>query len=259
MNKVQLRHSLCALLLLPFAAACSGAEEPAPGGEKVAVPSDEVFEFAPEGAEVASEKAVQEDGLEAKGSVTRKFGSTFNMPVTISPGQTVSYSTSGGSVDVDPVLVLFHRHDNSTEFSAYPYTQRVGIQTLALNDDTNVRHAAISYTNNTGTTLNARLMVFAWADRTGQVQLSGVGLVDVLAGSTVQSGTAGMAWTSGSTTAVGTADPWLFMFDYVPGQGNGVWNDDSNGTRESTITNATGALMWYVAHGFNSGTTTINF
>jgi hypothetical protein len=248
-----------AVVLLAFSAACSSAEEPAPG-EKVIVPSEDVFEFAPDGAEVAVDKAVQEHGLEAKGSESRPFGTTFVQPVTIAPNQNVSYSTSGGSVGVDPVLVLFHRHDNSTEFSAFPYTQRVGIQTLAINDDTNGLHSSISYTNNTNITLNAYVMVFAWAGAIGQVELSGVGLVNASAGSVKTSGTAGVASTSGSTAfGGGTPDPWLFIFDATPGQGNGAWNDDSNGTRESTITGASSSFMWYVAHGFNSGTTTINF
>lgn len=254
MTKVQLRHSFGAVLLVALSAACSGAEEQGPSGEKVAIPSDEVFEFAPEGAEVAVDKAVQEEGLEAKGSASRAYGSTYTQAVTIAPGQTVSYSTSGGSVGVDPVLVLFHRHDNSAVFSQSPYTERPGIQTLALNDDSVGLHSAISYTNNTNVTLNARLMVFAYGNSTGQVQLSGVGLVSVAAGSVIAAGTAGTASTSGSN-----GDPWLFMFDWVPGQGNGAWNDDSNGGRESTITGATSTTMWYVAHGFNSGTTTINF
>jgi hypothetical protein len=248
------------MFLLAFAAGCSDAGESGPSDAKVAIPSDEVFEFAPEGAEVTGEKAIQEEGLAAKGSAARKYGSTHVQPVTIAPGQTVSYSTSGGTLNVDPVLVLFHRHDNSTTFGGWPYTDRVGIQTLAINDDTNGYHSAISYTNNTGITLNAHLMVFAWADSTGDVELSGVGLVPVAAGSIKTNGNAGVASTSGSVGPSGwTPDPWLFMFDATPGEGNGAWNDDSNGTRESTITGATSATMWYVAHGFHSGTTTINF
>jgi hypothetical protein len=216
------------------------------------------FEFAPDGEEVSTEKAIQEDDLVAKGSVSRPYGSTFVTPITIGVNQSVAFSTSGGSVGADPVLVLFRRHDNSTTFSAFPYTQRVGIQTLAINDDTVGLHSSISYTNTSGVAENAFLMAFAFGASTGQVVLSGgFGLVNIAAGSVRTSGTAGQASTSGSG-----GDPWLFTFDLSPGLGNGVWNDDVTSNpvnRESLITGATSLTMWYVAHGFNSGTTTINF
>lgn len=256
MTKLHVRHSIAALFVLGFAAAgCSVGSDPAPTGEKVVLPSEEVFEFAPEGAEINMEKTPQEDALEAKGAYSRTFGPTYTQAVTIAPGQTVSYSTSGGTAGVDPVLVLFRRHDNLAAFPV-SYTERVGIQTLAINDDTNGWHSAISYTNNTGQTENARLMVFAWSNNTGQVNLSGVGLVDVRAGSVLTAGNAGEAWTSGST---GSGDPWLFTFDTSYG-GNGVWNDDiGGGVYESKITGATSLTMWYVAHGWGAGgTTTIN-
>jgi hypothetical protein len=247
------------MLLLTLAAGCASAVESddLTGGKEV-IPSEEVFEFAPDGEEVSTEKAPQEDDLVAKGSASRPYGQTFVTPITIGVNQTVAYSTSGGSVGADPVLVLFRRHDNSTTFSAFPYTERVGIQTLAINDDTVGVHSSISYTNTNGFTENAFLMAFAWAGSTGQVVLSGgFGLVNIAAGSIRTSGTAGQAWTSGSN-----GDPWLFTFDLIPGQGNGVWNDDVTSNpinRESLITGATSTTMWYVAHGFNSGTTTINF
>lgn len=256
MTKSHVRHSVAASLVLAFAASgCAVGSDEAPTGEKVVLPSEEVFEFAPEGVEIEVEKEVQESPLEAKGAFSRVFGSTYNTAVTLAPGQSVSYSTSGGSVGVDPVLVLFRRHDNVASFGA-PYTERVGIQTLAINDDTNGVHSAISYTNNTGATVNARLMVFAWANSTGQVTVSGIGLVDVLAGSVRTTGTAGKAWTTGST---GSLDPWLLMFNNGPGF-DGVWNDDTTvANRESTIEGATTITMWYVAHGWGAGgTTTIN-
>jgi hypothetical protein len=249
------RHSIGALFVLSLAASgCAVGSDAAPTGEKVVLPSEEVFEFAPEGVEINVEKAEQEDPLEAKGAFSRTFGPTYTQAVTIANGQTVSFSTSGGTVGVDPVLVLFRRHDNLAAFPVN-YTERVGIQTLAINDDSVGIHSSITYTNTTGVTENARLMVFAWNNSTGQVNLSGVGTVDVRAGSVRTSGTAGQAWTTGST---GSGDPWLFTFDLGFG-GNGVWNDDSNGTFESTITGATSLTMWYVAHGWGAGgTTTIN-
>jgi len=246
------------MLLLALAAGCASAVDSEMTGGKEVIPSDEVFEFAPEGEEVAVEKEVQDEDLAAKGSANVPYAQTFVTPITIGINQTVSYSTSGGSVGADPVLVLFRRHDNSTTFSAFPYTDRVGIQTLAINDDTVGWHSSISYTNTSGRVENAFLMAFAYGSSTGQVQLSGgFGLVDIVAGSVKIAGTAGQAWTSGSN-----GDPWLFMFDITGGLGNGVWNDDSSSSpinRESLITGATSLTMWYVGHGFNSGTTTINF
>lgn len=264
MTKVQFRHAFGAISLLAFSAACSDAGEPAPVGEKVAIPSDQVFEFSPEGAESADSttpKSVREQALTGKGSVSLPFGNTYTQAVTIAPGQTVSFSTSGATSSVDPVLVLFHRFDNSTNFATYPYTDRVGIQTLAINDDTVGYNSAISYTNNTGTTLNARLMAFAYYNRVGQVVLNGVGTIPIAAGSIKDAGNAGNAWTSGSVSPVANpADPWLFMFDVTPGQGNGVWNDDDPaGGRESIITGSTSNIMWYVAHGWHDGTTTVNY
>lgn len=255
MTKTHVRHSIGVLFVLAFAASgCAVGSDAAPTGEKVVLPSEEVFEFAPEGAEIHVEKEVQEDPLEAKGASSRSFGPTYTQAVTIAHGQSVSFSTSGGSVGVDPVLVLFRRHDNLAAFPV-SFTERPGIQTLAINDDSVGLHSSITYTNTSGRTENARLMVFAWSNSTGQVELSGVGLVDVRAGSVLTSGTAGQAWTTGST---GSGDPWLFLFDTASG-GNGAWNDDSNGTLESTITGATSLTMWYVAHGWGAGgTTTIN-
>jgi hypothetical protein len=247
-------------MLAGAAVGCSGAE-PGPDGQ-ASLPGEEGFDYAPS-AEVASDKDAESAELSAKGSASRVYGPAYTIPVTIANGASVSYSTSGGSDTQDPVLVLFKRHDNSTNFGS-PYTQRPGLLTLAVNDDTNFRDAAISYTNNTGTTLNARLMVFAWADRIGQVTLSGTGLttglVSFSAGSAKTAGNAGVAWTSGSS---GGADPWLFTFDVTPGQGNGAWNDDdpAGSTYESRISGATSLEMWYVAHQYSSstGTTTINF
>ena len=256
MFQLHVRPTFVAVFMLAGSTVACGAE----GGSEdpTSETAEKGFDFAPDATELSAEKDVESAELSAKGSANRKYGPAFTVPVTIAPGQTVTYSTTGGSNAVDPVLVLFRRHDNSTNFGA-PFTQRPGLQTLAINDDTNFRDSFISYKNNSGVTENARLMLFAYGDATGQVTLSGHGLVSFSAGSIRTSGNAGVAWTSGSS---GGADPWLFTFDNVPGQGNGAWNDDSPlGTLESRIDNATSAEMWYVAHQYSSstGTTTINF
>jgi hypothetical protein len=250
--KTHVRHSIAALLFLGYAASgCADADSASPA-EKVADPSHEPFEYAPAGEQIEYVKATQEDELQAKGSYNRPFGNTYVQYLAIAPNQTISYSTSGGSVGVDPVLVLFRRHDNSSSYGA-PFTQQVGLQTLAINDDTNGLHSAISYTNTSGRTENAWIMAFAYGASTGTVDLSGVGSVTLLAGSVRVAGSAGTAWTTGST-----GDPWLFTFDDVPGLGNGNWQDDSNGGLESTIIGNSNLIMWYVANGWGSGTTTIN-
>jgi hypothetical protein len=261
--KVHVRRTFGAVLMLAGAAAgCSGAE-PGPDGQP-GLPGEEDFEFAPH-SEPTSDKQARADELSAKGSSNVSYGPAYTIPVTIAPGQTVTYSTSGGTDTQDPVLVLFRRHDNSTNFGS-PYTQRPGLQTLAINDDISppARDSSIIYQNLSGTTENARLMLFAYGSNVGEVTLAGSGLsaavVSFDAGSTKASGTAGVAWTSGST---GGGDPWLFMFDDIPGQGNGAWNDDdpAGGTYESRIAGATGAYMWYVAHQYSTstGSTTINY
>lgn len=270
MTKTHVRHSLTALLLLGFASGCTvetdesaSAQEPAPVGLKVAQPSQEIFEYAPEGEKFEWAKMPQESALEAKGSYSRVYGGTFVSPVTIANNQTVSYTTSNGSAGVDTVLVLFRRHDNGTGFMEFPYTTQRGLQTLAINDDivpgSNL-YSSITYKNTSGRTENAWVMVFAWANSTGTADLTGFGNVPVAAGSVKISGTAGTAWTSGSVRSDGAAgDPWLFTFDSSPGLGNGNWEDDTTQTnRESTIVGNTSLTMWYVAHGFFNGTTNIN-
>lgn len=263
MTKTHVRHSIAALLVLAFAAsgcameADESAAGEAVGEQKVAVPSQEVFEYAPDGEEIQTVKATQESALEAKGAYSRTYGSTYVLPLTIGIGQSVNYSTSGGSVGVDPVLVLFRRHDNSATFSEFPYTAQRGIRTMAINDDVSPGNlqSSISYTNTSGRVENAWLMVFAWANSTGTVNLSGVGTVTVAAGSVKVAGNAGSAWTTNSG-----GDPWLFTFNTAPGD-DGNWEDDTSSNpvnRESTIVGNTSKEMWYVAHGFNSGTTTIN-
>ena len=250
---------VCALAIA--AAGCSGE---APGGEG-AGSNLEGFEFAAEETDEPAAKPRIEDELFGKGSATVPFGNALTLPVSIASGQTVSWQTSNGSPNVDTVLALFRRHDNV--FGMTGGTTRVGIQTLALNDDSGgTLYSSLSYTNNTGQTENAYLIVFAYNGSTGTADLSGYGQVNVRSGSTRGSGTAGAAFTSASSSPHGVpTNPWLFMFDGTPGQGNGAWNDNDPtapaGTLDSRITDATGAFMWYVAGAYpgSSGTTTINY
>jgi hypothetical protein len=261
MTKLYVRNSIAALMVLGFAASGCSAEVDSPEvEEKVKVPSTQVFEYAPDGEEIQAVKSIPAD-LDAKGSVTLPYGVTHVQPMTITPGQNVSISTSGGSIGVDPVLVLFRRHDNSATFGGSPFTQQVGTTVLAINDDTNGLHSSISYTNNTGGTLNAFLMVFAFDDDIGTVNLSnGQSNVQVVAGGRkMTAGTAGQAATTNTSPAGG--DPWLFTFGEFPGHavGDGFWNDDSPaGGRDSLITGNHAQIQWYVAHAYTgSGTTTI--
>ncbi|HEY3493891.1 MAG TPA: hypothetical protein VGK73_04365 [Polyangiaceae bacterium] len=267
-----MRHSIAALLVLAFAASgCavesgeSAAEEAAAVGVKVAVPSQEIFEYAPAGEEIEYVKQVP--ALTPKGSITLPFAPAHTVALTITPNQTVNFSTNNGSAGVDPVLVLFMRHDNSTVFSQSPYTQQVGTTVLAINDDTNGLHPSISYRNTKGFTLNARLMVFAYNQSTGTATLNGPGgatTVSVTAGGfPLQPGTTGTAFTNNTNQGgVPGGDPWLFTFGTAPGnpQGDGNWQDDkANGVRDSLIQgNPTDKVLWYVVSGFNTGTTTVN-
>jgi hypothetical protein len=264
MTKLHVRNSIAALMVLGFAASGCSAEVDSPEvEEKVVVPSTQVFEYAPEGEEIPVAKSTPV--LDAKGSITLPFGPTHVQAMTITPGQNVSISTSGGSVGVDPVLVLFRRHDNSNVFAASPYTQQVGTTVLAINDDINPfpdRNASISYTNNTGSTLNAWLMVFAYNTSTGTTNLSnGQNNVQVVAGGfQLGAGATGQAATGNTNPTPPSGDPWLFTFGTQPGHavGDGFWQDDKAvGVRDSLITGNHAQTQWYVAHGFSSGTTTI--
>jgi len=266
MTKTHVRHSIAALLVLGFAAAgCAvDTDESAAVGEKVAVPSQEAFDYAPEGEQIEFVK--EKPDLSAKGSITVPYAPAHTEAVTIGPFQTVTFSTSAGSAGVDPVLVLFKRHDNSTAFGTSPFQQQVGTVVLAVNDDFAApdRNSRITYTNPQNNTLNARLMVFAWISSTGTTTLTGptsatVKSVGVVAGGyTLAPSASGQAWTSGTT---GGGDPWLFTFGTSPGnpQGDGNWQDDSpNGGLDSLISGNPNKSLWYVASGWNSGTTTIN-
>lgn len=256
MFKINGMGVVCALVLA--ATGCSGQAT----GEDGSEPNVETFEFAPENEETAPVvKPKPGDRLVGKGAENVPFGQAIIQSFTIAPGQTVSYQTSRINDDfpnVDTVLALFRRHDNVAFLT--PGTARVGIQTLALNDDFSGYYSSLSYTNNSGQTENAHLALFGYGSSVGWVQVSGVGQVEVKAGSTVQQSMAGAAFTNGTSTG---GDPWLYTFDWTPGEGNGVFNDDNpqTGSADSKITDTSSALLWYVASAYKTsvGSTTINF
>ena len=105
-------------------------------------------------------------------------------------------------------------------------------------------------------------MVFAYHSTTGSVTLTDqtgarVAALVTAGGVELSAGTAGTAWTSDTT---GGMDPWLFTFGPPgAGTGDGNWEDDkTSSSRDSEIAGNHAKTMWYVAHGWNSGTTTIN-
>lgn len=236
----------------------SGAEESADAGIKVPQPNTETYEYAPAGVEFEAAKVEPYDGLSPKGSVNLKYGSTYRKEISVPANGVVGCYTAGGSVDVDPVLVLFRRHDN--QFKTTPYTEHAWLQTLAINDDSTGRHAYLSFTNTGGTPLNTYLMAFAYGNATGTVDLHCTGYametIQVTAGSLRTTASSGTASTSGSN-----GDPWLFMFDETPLSYWSDWNDDTTSTnRESTFSYSGGNRpVWFVTSGFNTGTTTVNY
>ena len=250
------------LVCAAFSVGCAvDAEEPGEAvGVELKVPqeSTEQFDYAPEGAEFEAAKAEPDDSLSAKGSASRPYGYTYMKAVSIPNGGQVGCYTAGGSVGVDPVLVLFRRHDNKHQ--TYPYTEQVWVQTLALNDDSNGLHPYLSFTNTSGSTLNAYLMAFAYGSSTGQADLwctgSAMETINVVAGSVHTTASSGSASTSGSN-----GDPWLFMVEDTPLSWWSNWNDDTSSTnRESSFSYSGGSRgVWFVANGYNSGTTTINY
>lgn len=245
------------------AAACGDADQL--GVEAGEGASAEAFEYAPDEMDadaILDAKAEEEADLTGKGSMTLPRGNTFYTPVTITNGRTMQWTTSEGTDGVDTVLVLFRRHDNSTTFVSNPWTDKVGIQTLAINDDYgNGYYSQISYTNTSGRTENAWLMAFAYNDRTGIAKISGTinyGNRYFTAGGLPRSSTAGQAYTTGGD------DPVLFAFDSTAGLGNGAWNDDDplGGTYESRIQGLTNLSMWLVPvalTGRTAGTSTVYY
>jgi hypothetical protein len=264
-------HPIVGILALAFAGAaagCSNASDSASTGDlqqKVAEPVTQVFDYAPEGA-APKAKEVFDDALLAKGSVSLPYASTFSTALTIANGQTVTFETTNGSANVDTVLVLFKRCDNSTSFDPSPYTERPCVTTFQVSDDwdypTHGRYSKIVWTNNLGYTQNAHLMGFAYGSSTGTADVTGYGTQSFVGGTLKLQGNAGTAWTSGSVpVGGGTGDPWLFTFN-PNGGSDGAYNDDTSSSpvnRESTITGATSLQMWYALSGFNTGTTTVNY
>lgn len=257
--------SALGLWCLTLVVGCSGGAEGTEGANgdagdvprKVAQPSTEHFDYAPEGGEFQSAKSVPDDSLSPKGTANRKYGYTYMRPISIPNGGIVGCYTAGSSVGADPVLALIRRTDNL--FQTTPYTEQVSVQTLALNDDSNGRDSYLSFSNNTGGTLNAYLMAFAYGNDTGTTQLwctgSTVENITLAAGSLRTVVMSATAYTSGSG-----GDPWLFLIDEAPFSSGGGWNDDSPSSRESSFPYYGQARMsWLVANGWNSGTTTINY
>lgn len=227
---------------------------------KVVEPRDPAFEYAPADRGPVS-KELSPEALSGKGSTTLTYGATFKRAYTLPPNGFVGCLTTGGTDAVDPVLALYRRRDN--QHTDTPYTEKALGQTLALNDDYEGqgRNAGFQFTNTSGGPLNVYLMAFAYSNRTGQVQLNchGIGLsetVALAAGSHRIQASSGIARTSGSS-----GDPWLFAFDANPLSYHTFWNDDTTATnRESTVDLAgPNRTIWLVAHGYNSGSTTVTF
>jgi hypothetical protein len=251
----------CVVYLALAAAGCSAdaGGEGEDGAWKVAEPPPAQLQHAPV-ADVLGPKQVPDDSFSPKGSATRPFGNTYMTPVSIPGGGQVACYTTGASPSVDPVLVLFRRHDN--QHKTTPYNEQVWVQTLAINDDVvggapNDRNSYFSFTNTSGGTLNAYLMAFAYGSSVGSVGLWCTGApsqnVTLAAGSVLTVGSSGTASTSGSS-----GDPWLFLFD-EPLSYWGNWNDDTNGLESSFSYSGGNRTLWFVAHGWGSGTTTINW
>ena len=263
MTKAYARYSFAAAVALAFAAAgCSNASDGdgnTESGIKVAQPDTQVFDYAPEGT-APQAKQEPDPELIAKGSTSLPYGNTFHAALTITNGQSVSFTTSNGSAGVDPVLVLFMECNNDAFFDS-PYTERPCVRTLVVSDDYDYpahgRHAQANWTNNLGYTVNAHLMGFAYNFSTGTADLTSYGTQSFVGGTLKLQGNAGTAWTSGSN-----GDPWLFTFNLFGGGTDGAYNDDTSTSpvnRESTITGATSLEMWYALSGFNAGTTTVNY
>jgi hypothetical protein len=245
------------------AAACGDADQFDLDATEEASATD--FEYAPDDLDeeaIIDAKAEDEADLTGKGSMTLPRGRTFYTPVTIANNQTVSWYTTDGSTGVDTVLVLFRRHDNSSTFVSSPWTAKIGLQTLAVDDDGGAgRYSSLSYKNTSGRTENAWLMGFAYNSSTGTARINGTinyGIRSFTAGGLPRSSTAGQAYTTGG------GDPVLFAFDRSAGLGNGAWNDDDPiaGGLESRIQGLTNLSMWLVPVAIGSrptGTSTVYY
>lgn len=218
------------------------------------------FDYAPAEEGPEAKPAPQED-LSGKGSVSLKYGQTFRRAYTIPPNGFVGCLTTGATAAIDPVLVLYRRRDNA--HTDTPTTERALGQTLALNDDYPDQglNAGFQFTNTSGGSLKVYLMAFAYGGRTGRIQLNchGIGLseqVDLAAGSTSIVASSGIARTTNSN-----GNPWLFAFDAAPLSYQTFWNNDTTTVnRESTVDLAgPNRTIWLVAHGLNSGNTTVTY
>lgn len=258
------------------ASACSGGAELDSQGidEEKAQAMAEDFEFVPadEGDRpVTSMEAVGKDSaLTGKGASEVTRGFTWYEQISIPNGATVTYETRDGNDTIDPVLVLFMRTApwNSTQWIASPYTDKVGIRTLAQNDDANPpeRNARITWTNREGQAIQAWVMGFAWSNKVGELEVlkdgASIGRKSFASGSVKTSTTAGQVYTTGG------GDPVLFAFstNTDPQQRDlGAWNDDDpQGGTDSRIPGFTNQAMWlvpmvYPSFSRQAGTTTINY
>lgn len=267
------RYVLKSVGLLAGMALMAGCSAEAGGGDDEGIelqgaqPSTEQHDFAPQGAEAPTAKAEVDDSLSPKGSATRKYGATFMQPIVIPPNGVVGCYTANGSAGVDPVLALIRRHDN--QHKTTPTTEKVWVQTLAIDDDSAGNlHSYLSFNNTSGGTLNAYLMGFAYGNSTGTADLwcTGSNTINITlgAGSAKVYASSGTASTSGSTLdpfiAHVTPNPWLFMIDQTPLSYNSDWNDDASPSVESSF-NYVGPnrIVWFVANGSTTGNTTINY
>jgi hypothetical protein len=262
-----IRYSIASSLLLAFAATgCAGADESGQFAEKGVEGADQIpgaFDYAPDSD--FAEKSVDSPELSGKGTINLTLGATYYTPVTIPAFGTVSYQTSN-RVGVDPVLALFVRTNPwGGSFGGSPFTVKGQANTLAFNDDLapGNRESFISYTNPTGAPINAYLIAFSYdnviATGSGSVTISGIGTVQITAGSARINSNQGWIGTSAST-----GDPWLVAIDPDVGGGDTVWNDDTAagpaGNRESLIPGFTNQLEWVVGHAYSgAGTTTVTY
>jgi hypothetical protein len=187
--------------------------------------------------------------------------------ISIPPNGVVGCYTANASSGADPVLALIRRHDN--QHKTTPTSEKVWVQTLAIDDDSAGNlHSYLSFNNTSGGTLNAYLMGFAYGNSTGTADLwcTGSNTINITlgAGSAKVYASSGTASTSGSTLdpfiAHVTPNPWLFMIDQTPLSYNSDWNDDASPSVESSF-NYVGPnrIVWFVANGWTTGNTTINY
>jgi hypothetical protein len=166
-------------------------------------------------------------------------------------------------------LALFYRTDNGTTLSVSPYTQKVDVKVVDLQDDIipgNNCNSHVSWTNTLSQPMNVFVTAFAWANLTGTVKISkngGAPVTAAIAGGSVKTiaDNRGNAFTSGDTSS----DTILFGFDVVPGAQygqNSKFNDDIGGG--NFLSDLGGVVsthpLWFVVSAYSgSGTTTLNY